>query len=540
MVFAIYSRKSVFTGKGDSIENQIEFCKEYVYKNYPDKNIKESDFKIYPDEGYSGRNTNRPYFKKLLEDAENKKIDCVVCYRLDRISRSVLDFSALIQKLNKLDISFVSIKEQFDTSTPMGRAMMYISSVFAQLERETTAERVKDNMYELAKQGRWLGGHPPYGFDFKKIIYYDEQMKQRKMCQLTVNEEQMKIAKEVFEKYLEYNSIGRVVTYLNEKGVKGARGGEICSRNVQSILRSPAYVKTSNEVFIYLKDKGCFVAGIPDNMHGSLLYAKKSQSPIVAIARHEGVIESDKWLKVQEILDKNAEKAPRAGTGKVALLSNLLVCGKCKSNMILNYKSNSDIVYYVCSKRKRQGKKTCDCSILRTDKIDKLVLDHIKKVDVKKIIEEYNNIKESNTEEKKLVELEVKNKKKKIKDLELQVNNLVNQLANFSNSTASTYIIEKIEELNKEITDIKFEIDKLDIDKISISKDDLNLDILIDNIKKFNSSLDNLELSQQRLLLSSIIKNVIWNDEENSLEINYLGLENIDNYGKKSHFCNDK
>ena len=208
--------------------------------------------------------------------------------------------------------------------------------------------------------------------------------------------------------------------------------------------------------------------------------------------------------------------------------------------MILNYKSNSDIVYYVCSKRKRQGKKTCDCSILRTDKIDKLVLDHIKKVDVKKIIEEYNNIKESNTEEKKLVELEVKNKKKKIKDLELQVDNLVNQLANFSNSTASTYIIEKIEELNKEITDIKFEIDKLDIDKRSISKDDLNLDILIDNIKKFNSSLDNLELSQQRLLLSSIIRNVIWNDEENSLEINYLGLENIDNYGKKSHFCNDK
>ena len=73
MVFAIYSRKSVFTGKGDSIENQIEFCKEYIYKNYPDKNIKDNDIKIYPDEGYSGRNTNRPYFKKLLEDAENKK-----------------------------------------------------------------------------------------------------------------------------------------------------------------------------------------------------------------------------------------------------------------------------------------------------------------------------------------------------------------------------------------------------------------------------------------------------------------------------------
>ena len=152
MRIAIYSRKSVFTGKGDSIENQIQLCKEYVNLHYPGEN----SIEIYEDEGFSGGNINRPKFQELLKDAREKKFDCLICYRLDRISRNVSDFSTLIEELNDLKISFVSIKEQFDTSTPMGRAMMYISSVFAQLERETIAERVRDNMIELAKQGSWF------------------------------------------------------------------------------------------------------------------------------------------------------------------------------------------------------------------------------------------------------------------------------------------------------------------------------------------------------------------------------------------------
>ena len=143
MKIAIYSRKSVFTGKGESIENQIQLCTDYINSHY---SISKDNIFVYQDEGYSGGNMNRPMFKKLLDDANNKKFNCLVCYRLDRISRNVSDFSSLIEHLNKLNIDFVSIKEQFDTSTPMGRAMLYISSVFAQLERETIAERVRDNM----------------------------------------------------------------------------------------------------------------------------------------------------------------------------------------------------------------------------------------------------------------------------------------------------------------------------------------------------------------------------------------------------------
>ena len=137
MQFFIYSRKSVYTGKGESIENQIEMCRQYIHAKFSE--ACDSDIVVYEDEGFSAKNTDRPQFQQMLRDIPRKKPDFVVCYRLDRISRNVSDFSALIEDLNDRSISFVCIKEEFDTSKPMGKAMMYIASVFAQLERETIA-----------------------------------------------------------------------------------------------------------------------------------------------------------------------------------------------------------------------------------------------------------------------------------------------------------------------------------------------------------------------------------------------------------------
>ena len=147
--YAIYSRKSKFTGKGESIENQIELCKNQIINKYgsdvADKIL------IYQDEGFTGYNTNRPEFKKMMNDIRDKKIKTVVVYRLDRISRNVSDFCDLKDEFNKYNVGFMSVTENFDTTSPMGTAMLMITSVFAQLERDTIAERIRDNMYELAK-----------------------------------------------------------------------------------------------------------------------------------------------------------------------------------------------------------------------------------------------------------------------------------------------------------------------------------------------------------------------------------------------------
>ena len=152
---AIYARQSVDKKDSISIESQIEFCK---YE------LKGGNCKEYTDKGYSGKNTDRPKFQELVRDIKRGLIAKVVVYKLDRISRSILDFANMMELFQQYNVEFVSSTEKFDTSTPAGRAMMLMVSVFSQLERETIAERIRDNMRELSKTGRWLGGTAPTGY----------------------------------------------------------------------------------------------------------------------------------------------------------------------------------------------------------------------------------------------------------------------------------------------------------------------------------------------------------------------------------------
>ena len=123
--FVIYSRKSKFTGKGESIENQIEMCRQYIATHYSQEEAEAA--LVYEDEGFSGGTLERPKFKKMMSDSQKIKFAAIVVYRLDRISRNIGDFAKLIEDLADREIGFISIREQFDTSSPMGRAMMYIA-----------------------------------------------------------------------------------------------------------------------------------------------------------------------------------------------------------------------------------------------------------------------------------------------------------------------------------------------------------------------------------------------------------------------------
>ena len=202
---AIYSRKSKFTGKGESIGNQIELCKEYIRAHYGDDAL--DHLMVYEDEGFSGSNLNRPDFKKMMAAAKERKFKAIIVYRLDRISRNISDFSSLIEELARQDIAFVSIKEQFDTGSPMGRAMMYIASVFSQLERETIAERIRDNMHELAKTGRWLGGTTPTGFESEGEEKVTVDGKKKKTFKLRLVPQEAEIVRLIYDLFTETNSL---------------------------------------------------------------------------------------------------------------------------------------------------------------------------------------------------------------------------------------------------------------------------------------------------------------------------------------------
>jgi len=391
---AIYSRKSKFTGKGESIENQIKLCKEYGMNNL---NIDENEFILYEDEGFSGSNTNRPEFQRMLADIKEKKIDVVICYRLDRISRNVLDFLNLVEILKKENVAFVSIREQFDTTTPMGRAMMYIASVFAQLERETIAERIRDNMLQLAKCGRWLGGNPPTGFISKAIIT-EEGKKEYKLFPV---ENEILLVKEIYNKFLLYKSLTAVERYLIENDIK-TKKGKIFSRNaIKMILKNPIYSTADKNMLMYLNSKGYSIYAEPEDFNGRngiIAYNKTKQDSqnkknvkrninewIVAVGKHEGIIPGIEWIEVQNLLERNKSNNYKRSRNTFALLSGILKCKKCGSFMrpksLQRYnKKGEKVFYYICEKKEKTKKLQCDILNINGNTVDKQIIEYLKKL----------------------------------------------------------------------------------------------------------------------------------------------------------------
>lgn len=391
---AIYTRKSKFTSGGESIENQINLCKQYARDM-----LSINDFQVYEDEGFSGGSTDRPGFRKMLSDSGKGKFNVILCYRIDRISRNVADFSRLIMDLENLNVSFISIREQFDTSTPMGRAMMNIAAVFAQLERETIAERIRDNMLELSKSGRWLGGVTPTGFKSKEEFYTDEAGVKRKLYKLVQVESELRKVKDIFNRFLETKSLGDVLEYLKENKIHTKNNLPFSRGSIQRILANPVYAIGDRALYNYFKYNKMFIASPPEEFngsHGVLSYnkfnekkgrrhiVKPSSEWIIAIGSHQGIIPSADWILVQKLLS-DIKGPPRLGTGNIGLLPNILFCSFCGSPMTVTakYKDN-DIVsyYYRCSKKYKTKGKSCSCSNINGKAADDLIIDMIKEIKV--------------------------------------------------------------------------------------------------------------------------------------------------------------
>lgn len=483
MRVGIYSRKSKYSESGDSIDNQISICKDYCRK-IGSENI---EFTVFEDEGWSGASINRPEMMKLIEYVDKKMLDYVVVYRLDRISRSVVDFSNLIDKMNSKGVYFISVKEQFDTSTPMGRAMMYISSVFAQLERETIAERIKDNMYKLAEQGVWLGGVAPRGYKSVKVEKDKAGGIEKSYYALEIDQDEIDCIELIYNEYCKEKSLSKVSRKLKELGYKGTVVGYISSSSVSCILRNTTYVKCDNDVLEYLQSKGIKVLGETDGVHGIMAYGKGREQSIYAIGRHCGCISSKLWLKVQKILDKNENRA-RLGTGKVGLIRGYLVCGKCNSNMALSYKVEENKVkhyYYVCSKKRRQGASSCRCKNINGTNIDNYILDELKK--------QTNSFEFENKEI--CIDKDVELIQKNIDSKEKSAKRLVGLISSLDGEAISNRLVEKLKEVDKEIVELRSSLENIKHNNSSI-------------IQKSDSYEDDREYIESR------VRCVIWNSDD--------------------------
>lgn len=524
MKIAIYSRKSKFTGRGESIGNQIEMCKDYISMHYPDET---HTIKVFEDEGFSGKNLDRPQFKAMMDIENIEPFDLIIVYRLDRISRNVSDFALLIDKLTKNNTSFVCIKEQFDTRTPMGRAMMNIAAVFAQLERETIAERIKDNMYILAKDGHWLGGTTPLGY--KSVQLFNGN---RSYFTLEFDKTQIDLVHLIFQKYNELNSINAVETYLTLNNYKTQRGNYWDKSNLKRILSNPIYCIADEDSYNYFTSLGCNVCFTLNDCNGENgIYPynrfsgqkRELQQPeqwIITVSEHKGILTGKEWIEVQNRLKANSTNTyggkpnKRRIINNKSLLSGILFCS-CGAYMRPKIYPSGNM-FYICENKMDKKLIECHNSNINGDELDKIILNEIFSFDVDNstVHNQLQALRQqiANTDNELLSQ---------IKRLQTQIENnksAINQIINVVTLSVESNAPEQVINLYNQKMNGLIEQNKTIENRIQVLKDGNviktqmtnQLNNITDAICYLKENFDKLSITQKRDFIKQIIEKIIW------------------------------
>jgi len=438
MYDAIYTRQSVDKQDSISIESQFAMCEHEA---------RETDYKKYSDKGYSGKNLDRPDFERLMTDIRNGLIKRVIVYKLDRISRSILDFSGLIQEFEKYDVEFVSTTEKFDTSTPVGRAMLNICIVFAQLERETIQQRVSDTYHSRSKKGYYMGGKVPYGF--RKV---DTVIDGIKTSKYVVNEEESEQIKLLYSMYADSNnSLYDILDYLINNDIIQLRGRKAWSTaRISEILRNPIYVKSDLALYEFFKSQGANIINDVSEFDGRGCYLytgtvsktskqKDLTDKEIVIAPHEGFVSSDVWLQCR-LRCLNNQQSTKTCKGKNSWLTGKTKCGNCGYAVIVRKAKTKWARYGVCSNK--ESTKTCKGT--GGTIYFSLVEEHILGA-IKERLTEFQTLSDYKKDE---VQPKVKQNQLRLIQLDNEIDELLTKVVG-ANTILMDYINKKVQELDE-------------------------------------------------------------------------------------------
>lgn len=283
--------------------------------NYCRYVLNTNNFEIFEDAGYSAKNTDRPAYQQMMARIRTGEFSHVLVWKIDRISRNLVDFTNMYNELKLLGCTFVSKNEQFDTSTAIGEAVMKIIVVFAELERKMTSERVTAVMISRASEGKWNGGRIPYGYD------YDPETRV-----FTINESESGIIHMIYDKYEESHSLIQVTKLLNGLGYRTRSGKEWSPTTVAKMMNNPFYLGMYRYNVFNEKLTG----------NASTKHKKDEDEWVMVEDHHPAIVDMERYQRVQEILLKNrrSNKEPKTYMRKnVHIFAGLLYCGYCNQNM---------------------------------------------------------------------------------------------------------------------------------------------------------------------------------------------------------------
>jgi site-specific DNA recombinase len=352
---AIYTRKSTEEGLDqdfNSLDAQREAAEAFIasqtHEGWRSLAVR------YDDPGFTGGNMERPALHRLLADIRAGKVDCVVVYKVDRLSRSLLDFARLIETFEKHKVAFVSVTQQFNTANSMGRLVLNVLLSFAQFEREIIGERIRDKIAATKKKGKWAGGFPVLGYDVDRT---------GNSPRLVVNAREAARVREIFNLYLHLGALLPVVDELARRGwknkecrtskdeVRGGRPFDKC--NLYALLRNPVYVGMVK--------------------HKSNVYP----------GEHEAIVEESVFKQVQNLMRKNARAGgPLIRNKYGAMLRGIIFCKGCSRTMVHTFsrKGPKRYRYYTCSAAIKAGRKACPSPSLPSDEVERVVVDQIRAI----------------------------------------------------------------------------------------------------------------------------------------------------------------
>jgi site-specific DNA recombinase len=336
---AVYTRKSTEEGldmEFNSLDAQREACEAYVARQ------KAEGWLLIPgrydDGGFSGGTLERPALQRLIADIEAGRVDVVVVYKIDRLSRSLMDFAKLVEVFDRNDVTFVSVTQSFNTTTSMGRLTLNILLSFAQFEREAIGERIRDKFRASRFRGMWMGGHPPLGYDVKN----------RK---LVVNEAEAAIVRMIFERYVRVGSATTLARSLAAEGVLTKRG--------RPIDRGYLYILLNNRTYV------------GEAVHKGTAYS----------GEHRPIIARELWDKVHAILQESPRKraARTRGQNTPAPLKGLLF-GPDGRALTPSYtrRGNRLYRYYVSTGVIKRGPEACTVRRVPAAEMEAAVIDQIR------------------------------------------------------------------------------------------------------------------------------------------------------------------
>jgi site-specific DNA recombinase len=482
---AVYTRKSTEEGLEqdfNSLDAQREAAEAYIVSQkskgwacLPDR---------YDDGGYTGGNTDRPAFQRLMADVQAGKIDCIVVYKVDRLSRLLLDFAKIIETLDTHGVSFVSVTQQFDTTTSMGRLTLNILLSFAQFEREIIAERTRDKIAAAKRRGKWMGGILILGYD------------RGENGGLVVNPDEAPRVKEIFRLYLRKKSLLAVAKELRRRGWRNKewvtkrgrrRGGKHFDKN------SLFYLLTN-------------VAYVGKIKHHDQLYD----------GEHPAIVPEELFEKVQAQLRRNGRSGGRGVRNKYgALLRGLLRCGPCDCAMVHSYtvKGAKRYRYYVCSKAQKQGWESCPTKSVPAGEIEKFVVDQIRSVgrDPELVAETLKQVRKQNAEAVGRLEAEQAILQRELKGYAEDVRRLVGQ-PNASAALAS--LQDRIHVAERRATEVAQELAALQARMVDEQE-------LADAMAAFDPVWDALKPNERARVLELLVETVVYDGAEGKVTVTF-------------------